>query len=61
MHTPWLVRTSSLYFYRARALRHTSALLRYKARSQRRRYERAQFMIHFIIGNHMISSAIWNK
>ena len=43
-----LVRTSSLYFHKARALRHTSALLRYKARSLRHRYERAQFTIHFI-------------
>ena len=45
---PLLVRTSSLYFHKARALRHTSALLRYKARSLRHRYERAQFTIHFI-------------
>ena len=48
MHAPWLVRTSSLYFHKPRALRHTSALLRYNARSPRHRYERAQFKIHFI-------------
>ena len=48
MRAPWLVRTSSLYFHKARALRHTSALLRYNARSLRHRYERAQFTIHFI-------------
>ena len=41
MREPWLVRTSSLYFHRARALRHTSALLRYNARSLRHRYEHA--------------------
>ena len=40
-----LVKTSSLYFPKARALRHTSALLRYNARSLRYRYERAQFTI----------------
>ena len=45
----------------ARALHHTSALLRYNARSLRHRYERAQFRIHFSIINQMISSAIWNK
>ena len=43
-----MVRTSSLYFLKARALRHTSALLRYNARSLRHWYERAQFTIHFI-------------
>ena len=48
IRAPLLVRTSSLYFHKARALRHTSALLRYKARSLRHRYERAQFTIHFI-------------
>ena len=48
MCAPWLVRTSSLYFHKARALRHTSALLRYNARSLRHRYELAQFTIHFI-------------
>ena len=31
-----------------RALRHTSALLRYNARRLRHRYERAHFTIHFI-------------
>ena len=41
MRAPWLVRTSSLYFHKSRALRHTSALLRYNARSPRHRYERA--------------------
>ena len=45
---PWSVRTSSLYFHKARALRHTSALLRYNAGSLRHRYERAQFTIHSI-------------
>ena len=34
MRAPWLVRTSSLYFHKARALRHTGALLRYNARKQ---------------------------
>ena len=46
MRAPWSVRTSSLYFHKARALRHTNALLRYNARSLRHRYERAQFAIH---------------
>ena len=32
-----------IIFHRARALRHTSALLRYNGRSLRNRYERAQF------------------
>ena len=41
-----LARMSSLFFHKARALRHTSAL-RYNARSPRHRYERAQFTIHF--------------
>ena len=36
----------SLFFHKARALRHTSEL-RYNARSLRHRYERAQFTIHF--------------
>ena len=45
---PWLVRTSSLYFHKARALRHTSVLLRYNARSLRHRYELAQFTTHFL-------------
>ena len=48
MRAPWLVRTSSLYFHKVRAFRHTSALLRYNARSLHHRYERAQFTIHFI-------------
>ena len=48
VRAPWLVRTSSLYFHKARALRHTSALLRYNARSLRHWYERAQFTIYFI-------------
>ena len=48
MRTPWLVRTSLLHFHKARALRHTSALLRYNPRSLRHRYERAQFTIYFI-------------
>ena len=48
MRAPWLVRTSSLYFRKARALRHTSALSRYNARSLRHQYERAQFIIHSI-------------
>ena len=43
-----LVMTSSLYFHKTRALRHTSALLRYNACSLRHRYERAKFTIHFI-------------
>ena len=62
MRAPWLVRTSSLYFHRARALRHTSALLRYKARSLCHRYERTQFMINFSIDNHMISGScnLWS-
>ena len=58
MRAAWLVRTSSLYFHKARTLRHTSLLLRYNARSLRHLYERTQFMIHFSIGNHVISSAI---
>ena len=33
MRVPWLVKMSSLYFHKARALRRTSALLRYDARS----------------------------
>ena len=48
MRAPWLIRTSSLYFHKARALRHTGALLRYNARSLCHRYERAQFTILFI-------------
>ena len=48
MRAPGLVRTSSLYFHKARALRHTSALSRYNAGSVRHRYERAQFTIHSI-------------
>ena len=48
MRAPWLVRTSSLYFHKACALRHTSALLRYNAHSLRHRYECAQFTIYFI-------------
>ena len=48
MRAPWLVRTSSLYFHKARALRHTGALLRYNARSPCHRYESAQFTILFI-------------
>ena len=48
MCAPWLVRTTSLYFHKARTLRHTSALLRYNARSLRHRYERAQLTIHFV-------------
>ena len=58
MRAAWLVRTSSLYFHKAHTLGHTSLLLRYNARSLRHLYERAQFMIHFSIGNHVISSAI---
>ena len=38
----------ALYFHEARALRHTSALSRYNARSLRHQYEHAQFRIHFI-------------
>ena len=41
---PWLVRTRSLHFRKARALHFTSALLRYTARSLGHRNER----IHFI-------------
>ena len=48
MRAPWLVRTSSSYFHKARALRHASALLRYNARNLRHRYERAQFTINFM-------------
>ena len=51
MHAPWLVRTSSLYFHKARVLSHNSALLRYNARSLRHRSERAQFTILFIKRN----------
>ena len=32
MRAPWLVKTSSSYFHKARALRHTSSVLRYNAR-----------------------------
>ena len=35
-------------FHKARALRHTSALSRYNARSLRHQYKRAQSTIHFI-------------
>ena len=48
MRAPRLVRTSSLYFHKARALRHTRALWRYNARCVRHQYERAQLTIHFI-------------
>ena len=48
MRAPWLVRTSSLYFHKTRALRHKSALWRYDAQSLGHRYERAQLTIHFI-------------
>ena len=48
MCAPSSVRTTSLYFHKARTLRHTSALLRYHARSLRHRYERAQLTIHFV-------------
>ena len=48
MSALWFFITSSLYFHKARALRHTSALLRYNAYSLRHRYERAQFTIHFV-------------
>ena len=48
MRALWLVIASSLYFYKARALRHTSVLLRYNTRSLRHRYEPAQFTIHLI-------------
>ena len=47
MRAPWLARTSSSYFHKARALRH-SALLRYNAHSLRHRYERTQFTINFM-------------
>ena len=40
---PWLVRTSSLYFLKARASSLTSALLRYNARSLRHRYGHINF------------------
>ena len=43
-----MVRTSSLYFHKARALRLTSALLSYSVRSQRHRYECTQFTIRFL-------------
>ena len=42
MRASWLVRTSSLYFRKARTLRHTSALLRYNARNLCHQNERAQ-------------------
>ena len=48
MRVSWLVRTISLYFHKARVLRHTSALLRYNARSLRHRYERVQFTTRFL-------------
>ena len=41
---PWLVRTRSLYFRKARALHFTSALLRYTARSLCHRNERVHFI-----------------
>lgn len=47
MRAPSLVRTSSLYFHKARALHHKIALLRCNARSLRHQHERAQFTIHF--------------
>ena len=43
----WLVRTSSLYFYKAHTLHHTNALLRY-THSLCHRYEHAQFVVHFL-------------
>ena len=39
MRAPWLVRTSSLYFHKTRALRHKSALWRYNAQSLGHRYD----------------------
>ena len=48
MRAPSLVRTSSLYFHKARALHHKIALLRCNARSLRHQYERAPFTIYFI-------------
>ena len=44
----WLVRTSSLYFHKSRALHHMSALLRYSACSLHHQCERMQFTIYFI-------------
>ena len=46
--TLWLVRTSSLYFHKARTLRHMSAVLRYNAHSLCHQYKRVQFIIHLI-------------
>ena len=48
MRALWLVIASSLYFHKARALRHTSVLLRYNTRNLRHRHEPAQFTIHLI-------------
>ena len=48
MRAPSLVRTTPLYFHKARALHHKIALLRYNARSLRHQYERAPFTIYFI-------------
>ena len=58
MRAQWLVRTSTLYLHKAHGLRHTSALLRYNARSLRHRYERAQFTIHFTKEKKTCSSSI---
>ena len=44
----WLVRTSSLYFNKARALRHTSALSRYNAHTIRHQDECEQFTMLFV-------------
>ena len=57
VRAPWLVRTSSLYFYKARTLSHKSAMLRYNARSLRYPSERAQFTIHFTKRNKKICSS----
>ena len=52
--------TSSLYFHKARALRHTSALSRNNARSLRHENQRAQSMIHFIPRTLLNYISTWN-
>ena len=58
MRVPWLVGTSSLCFHKARALRHTSALLRDNASSLRHRYERAIHDTFYKINKKPCSSSI---
>ena len=58
MRALWLVRTSSLYFHKARALRYTSALLIYNKRSLRHRYARAQWKATSVTAAEFYGAAI---